>query len=1001
MKKWIKASIAATFVMGLSLNLSLLGSSQNRLDLNVSTNDKFNEEKGINKIDLRQASSGGEVENSKIFTQYAQNDAGQYFLRFATAVKGDLESITYDLDILDTEGLDFENHSVTTVYSSISSGDSIAYFNGTRLVSEKTEDTLDWYWATLVIEFDLQSPYLDSSFGVNVNINGVDVAQRETSLDEVIELSTENAIDVYFIAGQSNAGGCSDYYRSDLATPNISFENQKKMSEHVAGYDNVLYYGSALGQTGSGTKVTKLTPTKVGFGSATNGREIGPELGMAEYLAERYQGTKRKALIIKYAAVSSGIVTDTNCEFGEWSAPSYPNPGLGTQQNLFDNMMGVSDNGYQDGVVYKALKLARDAGYNKVNYKGFFWSQGCGDQNNHTYYGEALAALKGDFRTRINEVSNALASQYENINFSDASKLPFLISEMCVTGYNATRLEDNTSSSANINAIINHQRTVAANDVNAESLKTYMYNIVKNTTGYQSKVNDGISYCADEWHYNADDMLDGGRRAASILYTFKVDEGACQHQFGEYIITEKDHTQICDLCGYHVKEEHKYVHSFDGEYHFEQCKTCENIINKEPHSISELEAVSTKQYNWKDELDETAFEVYSSTCSCGLEGTKITDYEVTFNTEYADYNTIATITAGGASTSVKLDVNAPFGRQIECNDENGIKDSYIVKLLNRQIVIADSKIKAYTTDGTTGGSVDNNDFEILKSLTTDGEYIYALINGTSDVTATSGYNVGIIVKINTKGEVVGYSSKSYYWGTTGVRIGYLNGSLIVYNTTEGKKNGNIVAYSGKATSFIGKQLEFDPETLELKNADYSLISNFDVYPDGYTSIQHMTSTNDGSKVAMIYVAGGVKYIYAYERDVDGSYKCVNYKEFSLSGSIQGISISNDYIYFTSYTGADYKSEITTISVYSWDLNEIGNVKKGTDLDTSGENSYYPYNSQNVSTSTNVNQNSYPYGCVEIDGKIYYGGACWKGVKYSYNTSNGLYKGTYIYRIDIK
>lgn len=994
-KKWIKASITTSLIMGLGLNLSLIVlNNQNHLDLNVSTNDRFNEERRIDKIDLRQASSSEGALNSKIFVQHAQNAVGQYFLRFATAVSGDLTSINYDFDILDTDGLDFENYSVSTVYSALASNEDEVYYDGSKLVYEKSDATLNWYWATFVVEFGLESPYLDSEFKININVNGSDVAERQTSLPEVIELATENAIDVYFIAGQSNAGGCSDYYRSDKKTPNISFKNQKKMEEHIAGYDNVLYYGSALGQTGSGTVVSKLTPTKVGFG-CSSGREIGPELGMAEYLSERYAGTNRKALIIKYAAVSSGIVTDTGCEFGEWSAPSYPNPGLGTQQNLFDNMMGNSNDGYESGVVYKALKLVKDAGYNKVNYKGFFWSQGCGDQNNHTYYGEALEALKGDFRTRINEVSNTLASQFENFNFTDASKLPFLISEMCVTGYNATRNEDNTSSSANINAIINHQRTVAANDVNAESLKTYMYDIVKNATGYQSTINDGVSYCADEWHYNGDDMLDGGRRAASILYTFKVDEGMCQHQFGEFIITENEHTQVCDLCHDYVKDEHNYIHSSDGQYHYEECEVCKNVINKEEHSITSIEVVSTKEYSYRDELDETAFEVYSS-CECGYEGAKIEDYDVSFNSTTADVNTTATITAGGVETTISLNVKTPFGRQIEYNAENGLTDDYASKLVNRQIVIKDSSIKAYTGTSTVGGAPRNNELAILKHMTSDGKYIYALINSNANVNATYGYNLGVIVKIDTDGNVIDYTKNCYYWGTTGVKIAHFNGKLIVYATVDGA-----TAYSGNAKSFIGKVLVFDAETLALEDEDYSLTSMFDKHPESYLKISDFVTTEDGSKAAVIYVINenGVnnRYLYTYEMGDDGQY---HYVASALLGNTgyQGIYATNDYIYFNINNST---TRLITFVVYNWTLENIGQISSESGLDVTDESKYYKYNSNVISSSTSyVRDQSYPYGCVEIDGVIYYGRACWKDGG-SAVSSTKPYKGTYIYRIDLK
>ena len=37
------------------------------------------------------------------------------------------------------------------------------------------------------------------------------------------------------------------------------------------------------------------------------------------------------------------------------------------------------------------------------------------------------------------------------------------------------------------------------------------------------------------------------------------------HQFGEYQVTETDHTKVCTLCNDYVREEHNYVDASNGE----------------------------------------------------------------------------------------------------------------------------------------------------------------------------------------------------------------------------------------------------------------------------------------------------------------------------------------------------------------------------------------------------------------------------------------------------
>ena len=330
----------------------------------------------------------------------------------------------------------------------------------------------------------------------------------------------EKEIDVYFIAGQSNAAGCSDFYREDLRTLNLSEKYSSKADTYLNGFDNVFYFGYATEVNKSmHTKFTELTPVKACMG-VTKTHDFGAELGMAEYMNQHYANSDKKAVIIKYAVCASALLGQSSA-FGEWSAPSYPNPSLGKDLNLYDNMIGTQTGNYEDGMLFDALVAIEEAGFNKVNYKGFYWSQGESDAG-RTNYGSALKALINDFRADIDKVSNAYQQYSEYFAYESSSEMPFLISEIAPTQSGAQVKEDGTSTDNNINSIVNLQRLVASQMTNVSTLPTAEYEIKNQNAMWKSSVNDGISYCAEQWHYNGDDMLTIGNEVGNILYNYNI-----------------------------------------------------------------------------------------------------------------------------------------------------------------------------------------------------------------------------------------------------------------------------------------------------------------------------------------------------------------------------------------------------------------------------------------------------------------------------------------------
>ena len=110
----------------------------------------------VSKVSVKKAASTSKVEHSKIYTQVASDDVGNYYLRFATAIKGDFEKVVYSADI---EGSDYQiqDKSVTSVYKAITANGEKSYFTGNSLIDEELQTTKEFYWACFTIKYGNES----------------------------------------------------------------------------------------------------------------------------------------------------------------------------------------------------------------------------------------------------------------------------------------------------------------------------------------------------------------------------------------------------------------------------------------------------------------------------------------------------------------------------------------------------------------------------------------------------------------------------------------------------------------------------------------------------------------------------------------------------------------------------------------------------------------------------------------------------------------------------
>lgn len=183
MKKKILFSVAlASLVLGSGI-VSLSNKKENLKDFAYDT---FNATKGVSIKNARKTNQS--VENSTIYAQVATKDGVDY-LRFATAIRGDINSVSYNRTIVATGAS--KDKTITTVYKSISAKNSesaealsIFYTENGSLTDLALSSTKDFYWACFTIAFETET-YKESDLNISVSVNGNVVASRTTSLYRV------------------------------------------------------------------------------------------------------------------------------------------------------------------------------------------------------------------------------------------------------------------------------------------------------------------------------------------------------------------------------------------------------------------------------------------------------------------------------------------------------------------------------------------------------------------------------------------------------------------------------------------------------------------------------------------------------------------------------------------------------------------------------------------------------------------------------------------------
>ena len=189
MKKMLIYSAIALLGTAASTFGVISATKDKNVDIISSTSDFVNDQNGINKIDLKSMRySSSKLSTSKIYAQTATDSEGNDYLRFATAVKGNISKITYTRHI---EGLSDKTTSVTSLYKGITANEEANYFNGGKLINCNVTSSKDYYWACYTIKFTSET-YKSSDITISINIDGYEDTRTVSLYDLMYGKKQEN-----------------------------------------------------------------------------------------------------------------------------------------------------------------------------------------------------------------------------------------------------------------------------------------------------------------------------------------------------------------------------------------------------------------------------------------------------------------------------------------------------------------------------------------------------------------------------------------------------------------------------------------------------------------------------------------------------------------------------------------------------------------------------------------------------------------------------------------
>lgn len=253
----MKNKLSCLLVLTSLLGLGFISNQQNHEDLIDYNYDALST--NVKRYALSEMRTFSGVETSKIYVQTA-NKNNEHYLRFATAVKGDVTSIKFTRELIgieETETVKAVNtKEINTLYKGISSGEETSYFSGSQeLIDQQITSTKDYYWACYTIKFSENSTYLSTPIRMTLSINDEEITTRITSFnDELNNIYNGDLVDYLDLAG--------DNYNITLKKVSDNIKSDPyKIPQGGCTDGKYLYY--ALNEMGSrNTKLVKYDIAK-------------------------------------------------------------------------------------------------------------------------------------------------------------------------------------------------------------------------------------------------------------------------------------------------------------------------------------------------------------------------------------------------------------------------------------------------------------------------------------------------------------------------------------------------------------------------------------------------------------------------------------------------------------------------------------------------------------------------------------------------------------------
>lgn len=295
-------------------------------------------------------------------------------------------------------------------------------------------------------------------------------------------------IDLYIIAGQSNASGYTVFNNKTMLETDDSL---------VYGNNNILYAGRAQYTNGSSVGANEYNwgLARVGQGAANN--KMSAEAAMSTVLSSYYNTQSGKvAGIVKFAHGGTALLNNTggeNAVGGNWVPKSYADR-MGYNWSEGDPLTGRLYRNLIKQVTQRVNELKAE-GYTEINIKGVWWMQGESDKGSPNEYKVALECLISDLRKDLGQITN-----------EDLSNLAIIIGEI-----------SRTSGSADSGTVTTNKNFIAMQNAYCEShANVYISKIGDYDI---NKVINGVSTAVgtDSWHWNQKDMVKIGQDAGRII----------------------------------------------------------------------------------------------------------------------------------------------------------------------------------------------------------------------------------------------------------------------------------------------------------------------------------------------------------------------------------------------------------------------------------------------------------------------------------------------------